>query len=207
MSTVRDKRTRAGQEAAVAYLHAHGLGVSVSAELLDDMVQHAVERLGSALRDDPEYELPENEALVLREGGFDLAARAMGPADPAARGVAEYAALLQTALSTREAAERLGVQPSRIRQRLGEGTLYGIRIDSEWCLPLFQFTDDGLLPGIGEVIARIDRERMHPVALYRWFISPNPDLYAEDLEVELSPRQWLASGRPAEPVARTAAHL
>ncbi|HEX9699174.1 MAG TPA: hypothetical protein VGD06_06905, partial [Acidobacteriota bacterium] len=122
-------------------------------------------------------------------------------------GVADYAALLKTALSTREAADRLGVNPSRVRQRLGEGTLYGIRFGSEWRLPLFQFADGGLLPGFEEVIARVDREEVHPVALYRWFTSPSSELYADDLEIELSPRQWLAGGRPGAPVARIASQL
>jgi hypothetical protein len=194
-------------EAAVAYLHAHGLDVGVSTDMLDDMVQLAVERLESAAHRGPEYELADSELLVLREGGFDLSGRTLGRADPVAQGVADYAAVLQTALSTKEAADKLGVNASRIRQRLGEGTLYGIRINSEWRLPLFQFVDGGLLPGFDEVVSRIDREEVHPVALYRWLTSPNPDLYAEDVEIELSPQQWLASGRRVEPVARMASHL
>lgn len=206
MSKDPAEATHRGWEAAF-YLHAHGLDVSVSAELLGEMVRHAVERLGSTLHLEPGYELTEHEELVLRDGGFDLARRALGRSDPIAQGVADYAALLETALTTKEAAERLGVQPSRVRQRLGEGTLYGIRVDSEWRLPAFQFTDGGALPGVEEVLSRLDRDVVHPVALYRWFTSPSSDLYAQDLDVELSPRQWLASGRPAEPVARIAGHL
>ena len=207
MGKERDKRVSEGNEAAVAYLHAHGLEASVSPEVLDEMVRHAVERLERAVHREPEYELTDPEALVLREGGFDLSQGAVDRSDPVAEGVADYAALLKTALSTREAADRLGVNPSRVRQRLGEGTLYGIRFGSEWRLPLFQFADGGLLPGFEEVIARVDREEVHPVALYRWFTSPSSELYADDLEIELSPRQWLAGGRPGAPVARIASQL
>lgn len=204
MRRAQDKQMRES-EAAVAYLHAHGIDVSV--DLLDEMVQQAVDRLERVVRREPEYELTDPEALVLREGGFDLSCRTTGRSDPVAHGVAEYAAMLATALTTREAAARLGVNASRVRQRLGEGTLYGISVSSEWRLPSFQFVEGGLLPGFEEVIARVDRDEVHPVALYRWLTSSSPDLYAEDLGIELSPRQWLASGRPAEPVARIAGHL
>jgi hypothetical protein len=123
--------------------------------------------------------------------------------------VAEYAALLKSSLSTAETARRLGVDPSRIRQRLTADppTLYGIRIGPNWYVPEFQFDGDGLLRGLGEVVSRLDPE-LHPVAVFRWFTTPSADLSAEALGGRsLSPRDWLRLGLPVEAVAEMASNL
>ena len=71
---------------------------------------------------------------------------------------------------------------------------------------MFQFVQDRLLPGIGEVVSQLDPE-LHPVTVMRWFLTPQPDLYVEAIEQALSPRDWLRLGYPAEPLARLAAQL
>jgi hypothetical protein len=59
--------------------------------------------------------------------------------DPLMRTIADYMALLETSLTTAEAARYLKVDVSRIRQRLRERSLFGIDYDGERRLPRFQF--------------------------------------------------------------------
>lgn len=199
--------------ATLAYLHAHGL--SVAAQALEPMVEQAIESLQRRLyRPDPSADLTAAEAAALQRGGFELepAAGAGDPEDadaPIARTVAEYAALLETGLTTAQAAALLGVDASRVRQMLTAEPprLYGIRTKAGWTLPRFQFDGDRLVPGAGEILGRIDPE-VHPVAVYRWFTSANPDLVDERLSPRpLSPREWLLLGLAADPVAELAGVL
>lgn len=143
---------------------------------------------------EPEIGFGPGEATVLQEGGLDLSPLAVGEPDPLARTAAKYAAVLATALTTREAADLLGVSEGRVRQRLKEGTLYGLKAGRENRLPAFQFEGGREVRGIGEVLRSLDRS-VHPVALLGWFTLPNPDLYL-DVEEEraVSPREWLLSG-------------
>jgi hypothetical protein len=197
--------------ATLAYLHAHGL--SVAAQAFEPMVEQAIESLQRRLyRPDPRADLTAGEAAALERGGFELeptgGAAAEGD-DPLARTVADYAALLETGLTTAEAAARLGVDPSRVRQMLiaDPPHLYGIRTRAGWSLPHFQFDGGKLVPGAGKVLGRIDPE-LHPVAVYRWFTSANPDLVDERLSPRpLAPREWLLLGLAPDPVAELAADL
>lgn len=99
---------------------------------------------------------------------------------------------------------RLGVHVSRIRQMLTAGTLYGFQVDGQWRIPLLQFTEAGLAPQLGPVLAALDRT-LHPVAVCRWLRLPSPDLEADGKA--LSPIAWLSAGYDPEPVRRLAADL
>jgi hypothetical protein len=185
----------------------------VEPKALEAMVEEAVRRMRRSLyRADPHEDLSAAEAEELERGGFDLTPVDLGRDDPLARTAAEYAALLKSSLSTAEAAGRLGVDPSRIRQRLASQppTLYGVRLESGWVIPEFQFDGDRLVPGIAEVIPQLNLE-LHPVAVFRWFTLPSPDLIAEEVEEEegraLSPRDWLRLGLPPAAVADLARDL
>ncbi len=197
---------RATTQSTRAFLHAHGL--QIEPEVLDRLVREAVARLPRGLyRDEPRRDLTAAEVEALRSGGFDLAGEDFGEEDPLARTAAEYAALLQSSLTTAAAATRLRVAPSRIRQRLTARppTLYGIRLASGWRIPEFQFAGDELLHGWSEVVAALDPE-LHPISVYRWFTTPNTDL--EDPEGRrISPRGWLRLGREPGLVAELAADL
>lgn len=193
----------------VAFLSTHGIRVTPTT--LDTMVQEAIQRMRQTLyRADPRADLTAVEAEVLRRGGFLLEPLDLGTEDPLVRTAAEYAALLKESFSTAEAAERLGVDPSRIRQRLTSRppSLYGVRLESGWVVPQFQFDGTGLIPGIAELASRLDPE-LHPVAVFRWFTTPNPDLTLEKGEESraLSPRDWLLLGLPIQEVAALAADL
>jgi hypothetical protein len=111
---------------------------------------------------------------------------------PRAHTVATYKRLLTESLSVEEAAKRLGVDGSRIRQRLATRTLYGIKLDHNWYLPKFQFDGKELVPGITEVLAKLP-EDLSPVAVYRWFTTANPDLLDQEGE-PLTPLRALQTG-------------
>ena len=115
--------------------------------------------------------------------------------------------LLATARPVAEAARLLGVDPSRVRQRLGERSLYGLKTPRGWRLPAFQFDldqPDRLVPGIGGVLAALPPD-LHPVAVYNWLTLPDPDLAWGDEPV--SPLDWLRSGGDPAVVAALAADL
>jgi hypothetical protein len=161
-------------------------------ELVADAVRAmpAAETAGSALHD-----LTAAESAVLEAGGFDLRPERPDESadDPLVRGAAEYAALLATALTPPQVAQRLGLDVSRIRHRLAERTLYGVKTPAGWRLPLFQFdpSTGGVLPGLATVLTTLDPET-HPVAIQRWFLHPDPDLEREGRS--MSPRDWLLHG-------------
>ncbi len=186
-------------------LSAHGL--VVAPQELEAMVRFAVTQLQESLYPpEPESDLTAAEAEALARGGLDLSPRRDGEESPLARTTARYAALLGTSLTTAEAAERLGVERSRIRQRLAKRTLYGIRSPQGWRLLAFQFVEDGPLPGVGEAISRLD-PHLHPLAVHNFFTLPNVDLHPAELDQDLSPREWLRAGYAPEAVAKLAGLL
>ena len=186
----------------------HQVGVATSPAELEELLLSTLRemRLPSALPD-PYRELTAEESAALERGGFSLEPiEREGPDDPIARTAARYTSLIATALTVNQAAALLGVNPSRIRQQLLDHTIYGIKVAHSWRLPLFQFDDDRLLPGVGEVFSHLDWT-VHPVGVYNWFVNPDPDLQADEDQASLSPRDWLRSGRSPEPVADLASAL
>ncbi|MFQ5699802.1 MAG: DNA-binding protein [Myxococcota bacterium] len=156
---------------------------------------------------EPSETLASDQLELLARGGFEIDGPDLGLSDPVPRGAIEYAALRATALTTREAALRLGVNDSRVRQRLAERKLYGLKVGEEWRLPVFQFQGAGLVPNIDRVIPRLD-ESLPVIAVFHWFASPNPDLVARETnDAPVSPIAWLELGLDPEPVAELAAEL
>ena len=187
-------------------------GVEVEVEKFFEMVEQALLSLPEVGPGPAPYgELTVSEAEVLYEGGVELDKRRLGERDPLARMVAEYAALLQGSLTTAEAAARLGVKSSRVRQRLNSKppSIYGVRVASVWRIPGFQFIGDRLIPGFERVAARLDPE-LHMVTVYRWFTRPDPDLEVDEPSGSarsLSPGEWLWRGLSPERLAELAAAL
>jgi excisionase family DNA binding protein len=131
--------------------------------------------------------------------------------DPLTRTVVDYAALLDSSFTTTAVAKLLGVNSSRIRQRADEGSLFAIRDGAQWRFPRFQFERKRVLPGLALVLKAKPPE-INPLDVAEWFLSPNPDLEAEDPSNKkdsrtLSPREWLLSGRAAHEVATLFRHL
>lgn len=126
-----------------------------------------------------------------------------GRTDPLAQSIADYMALLDTSLTTSQAAKYLKVDPSRIRQRLRERSLYGVDYDGEKRLPRFQFERHKVVPGLAQVLAELPRH-LSPLDVAEWFLAPNPDLDLEGRPMSLSPREWLLIGRPVQRVVELA---
>lgn len=115
-------------------------------------------------------------------------------------GVAVRLAAIQAgAISLKEAAARLGVNDSRLRQRIKARTLYALRQPGErgWMVPAFQFLGAAELLGLAQVLPAI-RVDIHPVELESFLTTPQPDLEDADGEA-MRPVDWLAQGR--DPVA------
>jgi hypothetical protein len=179
-------------DATLAYLHARGL--TIEPQGLSSLLEEALGEMRRTLfPSDPAADLPAEETAALRRGGFELMPGKRENANALARTAADYAALLATSLTVNRAAQTLELDPSRIRQLLAARKLYGFQIKGVWSIPMFQFDGPRLLPGLEEVLPSLPRD-LHPVAVYRWFTIPNPDLSPEDLDRDLSPRDWLLAG-------------
>jgi hypothetical protein len=180
------------------------------------LMEVALEKLEEAdllIAESPEAALTESEEAALGAGGFKHHATAGAATTAAAhaphsRGKAEYARLISDAFSTEEAAATLGVNGSRIRQRLTDAprTLYGIKCGREWRIPKFQFAGRAIVPGLDQVVAKLPGD-VHPVAFYRWLRAPTPDLTLDDDETPVAPIDWLKLGHAPEPVAELASGL
>ena len=115
-------------------------------------------------------------------------------------------ALLETSLTTAEVAGALKVDPSRVRQRLRERSLYGLDYEGEKRLPRFQFHGRRVLPGLREVLAALPVQ-LNPLDVAQWFLAPNEDLEIESENSPLSPRAWLLRGAPVSRVSHLARQL
>ena len=185
-------------------------GLTAAPAEIERLVEEAIER-ALPLRPpvDARDELGEDELRFLEEAGVDLAdlaPRDRGVRSPLALTAADYAALLTTALTVADLAARLGVDESRIRQRLARHTLYGIKDGKSWRIPLFQLDDAGqaLVPGLYRVAPYWGDA--HPVEVVRWFTLPHVDLAGLD-EQSVSPRRWLLTGGDPGVVAALAEEL
>jgi hypothetical protein len=170
------------------------IGVRVSADELEQLIAAAIEDL-VPLRQvmSPMRELTAEESAALQRAGMRLESHDLGANDPIVRATVEYAAILASALTVGQAAERLGIHPSRLRHRLADRTIYGIRIPSGWRIPAFQFEGDRMIPGLEQVLPRLDRG-VHPLSAYRWLTLPDPGLHLDEDETPVSPIDWLRAG-------------
>jgi len=176
-----------------------------------DAVTHAAAefmRLHPLYRVPPSsHDISENELAVLKEGGFPKVADDASLSDNMAIVAGEVGVMIAGALSQRQAAQLMGVDESRIRQRISQGTLYAIMGDNnKKVLPRFQFTDTGILPGLEKVLPVINKD-VHPMAVQRFFVTTSEDLYSSELNAKLSPRDWLLSGHSPDPLQRMVADL
>lgn len=195
----------AGGESTRAYLHARGL--QIEPENLSPLFEDALQDMRRTLfPPDPAADLSAPETAALRRGGFELAPLSPESSNALARTTAEYAVLRSTSLTAGEAAQKLGVDPSRVRQLLAARKIYGLQIRGAWKIPIFQFENDRLLPGLDEVVPALPKD-LHPMGIYHWFTTPNPDLAPEEFEREMSPREWLLTGHSPKVVAELAADL
>jgi hypothetical protein len=126
--------------------------------------------------------------------------------DPLIKSQAQYMALLEESLSAAQAAKLLGVDVSRIRQRLRDRSLFGVEHEGTWRLPRFQFERRLVIPGLARVLKALP-EDLFPLDVIDWFVLADADLQLESDAAALSPREWLVSGRPVEAVVALARDL
>lgn len=188
------------------YLQARGLR-GTAPKALNEALRLALEDMQATLYGEAEEELTAAEQAVLRRGGLML--EEQPGRDPLADTAVKYAAIIESSLSTSEAGKRLGFGAGRIRQMVADRTLYSILLEGRRYIPVFQFLEGRkrLVPNIGRVNAVLDPE-LHPVEVYNWYTTPNPDLFLDDdVERTVSPLGWLKAGNPVAPVVGLAERL
>jgi hypothetical protein len=166
-----------------------------SSDLIDAIIAN-LGLIGSA--QNPETVFSESELQVLALAGVDLTppTRRDDIADDVVAGAIRP--LVRT-LSVAEAADRLGITPGRVRQRITGGTLLGMRTSgTEWALPAWQFVVADGVPGLAAIVGRVPKT-IHPAVLEGFMTRSDPDLVVDGRS--LSPVVWLATGGDPEVVA------
>jgi len=79
----------------------------------------------------------------------------------------------EASLSREQAAQYLGISPQAVSERKKAKKLAAIRRGRETRFPAWQFTDEGTLPGLEQVIGSWPGS---PLALATWAQRPSPDL-------------------------------
>jgi hypothetical protein len=151
--------------------------------------------------------LSAGEIAFLREHGGPRASEVLDQ-DPSeamtglGRSVAErLAGSLAASVSIPEAALLLGVDRSRVSQRISQGTLWAFTAGRSKRLPRWQFTTGGrLLPGLAVVIAAIPRG-LAAQTVAAFMAEPQPEL------ADRTPSQHLAEGGDPSDVAELLAGL
>ena len=130
--------------------------------------------------------------------------------DPRTRTAFKLGALCATGLTLIQAGRLLHRDRARVEGWVRKRGLYSVLVPRTTAprLPLFQLDDVGaLVPHAFEVFQHLD-SNIHPVGVFNWFTSPNPDLAAEVADFEpISPRDWLLRRYPPEPVSQLAGAL
>jgi hypothetical protein len=179
-------------------------GIDLTDEQFAALLDEAMGSMAMGGADQPARTLTAADARVLTGGGADLGPRRPDEAAPGTEAAVTYGALLATGLTVGQAATRLGIDASRVRHRLAERSLYGVRLRAGWRLPAFQFGAGGAVPGIDRVLAALPPD-LHPLAVWRWITTAQADLAGDD--GPQSPLGWLLAGGPPLEAAALAADL
>ncbi len=105
-------------------------------------------------------------------------------------------------LDAASVAKLLAITPARVRQLINPSKpgLYHFKCpDGKAWFPGWQFTDDSTIPGLHALLKELNPD-VHPVTVYRFMTRINNDLFNEDMDDYLTPRDWLVTRRPMEPV-------
>ena len=187
------------------YFRARGLS-SATPDRLNSALRTVLDAMPTVLHGGATGELTPEEQQALIDGGVDL--ESAPTTDPLAETAVQFAAIIETSLSTKAAGERLGIPENRIRQMIARRTLYSVLIDNRRHIPAFQFERDGsLTPNIAKVNAALSAD-LHPVEVFAWYTEPDPDLFlGDDVDECVSPLAWLRSGGSVQKVAALARRL
>jgi hypothetical protein len=135
-------------------------------------------------------ELPDEEREEWEAAGavFDRKATARSRS----RRIGAYVDLIGRSLQGDAAVARLlGVDRTRISQRLAEHSLYAFANGDDRMYPRWQFDGGKALRGLKTVLGAMDAT-VHPLVVDHWFRTPNVDLVVDD--EPMSPLEWLRSG-------------
>ena len=186
------------------YFQMYGLSAQAP-EALNTALRRAIESMHRTLYAPSKDELTPSELALLEQAGVEVE-ESPQRSDPMMTYAIEFGAILATSLSPARAGERLGrVTAVRVRQMIRERSLYALRLESRWKIPVFQFRDEGLVPNIGVVNPALP-PTLDPVSVLRWYTRPDPGLEAPGGEV-LSPLDWLRAGMEPAPVVELARDL
>ena len=150
--------------------------------------------------------LPEAERAALTDAGISLRGADDDPSGAAqvAIGHSRVVRFRAAALSVADAAERLGVSQSRVRQKIADGSILTIPGgDGAHVLPSWQFAAGRLVPGL-ELIGA-GAVGVHPLTLAAFMGRPDPDLQIDGRSA--SPVDWLLGGGDVTVVAELVAGL
>ena len=166
--------------------------IRIDVARLVGLLRESLQSIGRQRADvDPRTQLTAAETSELRKGGLSPARSREARDRVRVRTATDTVALLATSLTTAEAARRLGVDPSRIRQLLAERRLLATKDGGEWRLLDLQFEQDRLVPNIGPVVESLP-VGLPVLAAANWLATPNPDLEVHGKPV--TPLDWLRSG-------------
>jgi hypothetical protein len=187
------------------YFTARGLR-STAPESLNAALRLVLDAMPTLLYGEPSEELTAEEQAVLKEGGVKL--DTIPGRDPLAETAVQYAAIIESSLTTKAAAKRMGMPENQVRQMIARRTLYSILINNRRYIPLFQFEkDDSLVVNITKVNAALNTD-LHPVEVYEWYTRANPDLFAgDDIDATLCPLSWLRGGGDVKKLVMLAQRL
>ena len=136
----------------------------------------------------------DEQALLIDNGGVSRAAvapeqQAIARRQIVVQSVRADAEAARDGFTTSEVADRFGIAPSNIRRDVARRGLYvaGRTRRREHVFPRWQFTAEGPLPGLREVLGVIP-EDYHPLDVAAFMATPNETLG------DRSPVEWLASG-------------
>src|SRR5688572_7643027 len=180
-------------------------GLDIGVDRFVELVKAAVQSVaGGRSGEGVVGALTASEVAELARGGVEAAESRTAYRDARARTAAHTAALMAASTPAAEAARRLHVDPSRVRQMLIERSLLGFKDGNAWRVLELQFADGALVPNIREVL-RAMPEGLALSAAATWLSTPEDDL--ERGGETVSPLQWLAEGGSPQPVVALASDL
>ena len=192
------------QQSEDLYFQMYGL-TAQAPEALNEALRRAIESMHRTLYAPSRDELTPSELALLDRAGVDVEEHP-DRKDPMMVYATEFGAILATSLSATRAGERLGgVTAVRVRQMIRERSLYALRLEGRWRIPIFQFQDEGLVPNIVAVNPVLPRT-LDPVSVLRWYTRPDPELEATGGDV-LCPLDWLRAGMDPALVVKLARDL
>jgi hypothetical protein len=136
-------------------------------------------------------EVPVDERGLWERVGADFGDAAAAPRSRAKMVVAFAELLGRSVRGDAAVAEILGVDRSRISQRVAEPSLYAVAAGQDRCYPEWQFNGPKVLRGLRDVLAVLDHA-LHPLTVDHWFTTDNLELLADGEPT--SPVTWLATG-------------